>query len=824
MLARATILRVAPMPDVAENGTGAMRKTRVVIAKPGLDGHDRGAKVIARALRDAGMEVIYTGLRQTPEQIAAAALQEDADVIGLSILSGAHMHICPAADGAAARERARPRDGARRRHHSGRGHPEAAGDGHRRASSCRAARCRTSSISSTARCSPAPRRSEPPMPKTLLLADDSVTIQRVVELTFAHEDIRVVSVSRRARARSSGSRASGRTSCWWTSTCRRWTATPSSQHSKKSPRLRTRAGAAARRRVRAGRSGARARRSAATASSSSRSSRSIVVTRVKELLDRRGRCRRVGRRAAETGLAHVFRAGGFAVAGDSSRRRHRPGLSQRRPRRRNSIRCPRVRIPRTRAGRRSCGPRQARTPRRPRLSRSSCRRDRCGTADTRSAYTPHDNSLAAAGRARRRRPRSRSRTRSPRCWPPNSRPARGAAGPPAVPVAISEASVEDAVRRVLVAHDRRPRPAHRRRHGRAADSRRDREDQGESGVNRFRGTSVAPEPVHVTRRSRQSPPSKVSKRKWTAHVGSRRRRTGSTDRRRASASTRSTRRRRPSAARCTSDTSSRTRTPTSSRAFSACAARPCSIRWDGTTTACRPSAACRTTTACAAIRRCRTTRRSRRRPPPESRRSSVSRPNFVELCATLTAEDEKAFEHLWRHLGLSVDWSADLRDDRPARAARLADWRSCGCWRAARRISSKRRRSGTWTSARRSRRPSSRIARCRARTIASGSRPATDPARRVEIDTTRPELIPGVRRARRASGRRALSAAVRQARAHAAVRRARAGPRAPAGRSREGHRHRDDLHVRRRHRRHVVARAVAAGARDHSGRTARCGR
>ena len=72
-----------------------MRKIRVVIAKPGLDGHDRGAKVIARALRDAGMEVIYTGLRQTPEQIVDAALQEDADVIGLSILSGAHNHICP---------------------------------------------------------------------------------------------------------------------------------------------------------------------------------------------------------------------------------------------------------------------------------------------------------------------------------------------------------------------------------------------------------------------------------------------------------------------------------------------------------------------------------------------------------------------------------------------------------------------------------------------------------------------------------------------------------------------------------------------------------
>jgi methylmalonyl-CoA mutase cobalamin-binding domain/chain len=72
-----------------------VQKIRVIIAKPGLDGHDRGAKVIARALRDAGMEVIYMGLRQTPEQIVSAALQEDADAIGLSILSGAHMHICP---------------------------------------------------------------------------------------------------------------------------------------------------------------------------------------------------------------------------------------------------------------------------------------------------------------------------------------------------------------------------------------------------------------------------------------------------------------------------------------------------------------------------------------------------------------------------------------------------------------------------------------------------------------------------------------------------------------------------------------------------------
>ena len=71
------------------------KKIRVLIAKPGLDGHDRGAKVIARALRDAGMEVIYTGIRQTPEMIAEAALQEDVDVVGLSILSGAHMALFP---------------------------------------------------------------------------------------------------------------------------------------------------------------------------------------------------------------------------------------------------------------------------------------------------------------------------------------------------------------------------------------------------------------------------------------------------------------------------------------------------------------------------------------------------------------------------------------------------------------------------------------------------------------------------------------------------------------------------------------------------------
>ncbi len=83
------------MPDNGDVGTKPSRTIRVLVAKPGLDGHDRGAKVVARALRDAGMEVIYTGIRQTPEMIAEAALQEDVDVVGLSILSGAHMALFP---------------------------------------------------------------------------------------------------------------------------------------------------------------------------------------------------------------------------------------------------------------------------------------------------------------------------------------------------------------------------------------------------------------------------------------------------------------------------------------------------------------------------------------------------------------------------------------------------------------------------------------------------------------------------------------------------------------------------------------------------------
>lgn len=82
--------------NVERDQTMTKDKIRVLVAKPGLDGHDRGAKVVARALRDAGMEVIYTGIRQTPDMIVEAAIQEDADVIGLSILSGAHLELFPA--------------------------------------------------------------------------------------------------------------------------------------------------------------------------------------------------------------------------------------------------------------------------------------------------------------------------------------------------------------------------------------------------------------------------------------------------------------------------------------------------------------------------------------------------------------------------------------------------------------------------------------------------------------------------------------------------------------------------------------------------------
>lgn len=89
------MFRLRGLPSEADNDSGMHRRIRVLVAKPGLDGHDRGAKVIARALRDAGMEVIYTGLRQSPEMIVNAARQEDVQVIGLSILSGAHNAIVP---------------------------------------------------------------------------------------------------------------------------------------------------------------------------------------------------------------------------------------------------------------------------------------------------------------------------------------------------------------------------------------------------------------------------------------------------------------------------------------------------------------------------------------------------------------------------------------------------------------------------------------------------------------------------------------------------------------------------------------------------------
>src|SRR6188768_3340803 len=170
-----------------------MRKIRVVIAKPGLDGHDRGAKVIARALRDAGMEVIYTGLRQTPEQVMSAALQEDADVIGLSILSGAHMHICPRL--------------MQLLHEKGMDDVLVVVGGI--IPDVDIPRLRDIGVKGiflpgtpmqeiidfiAANVRPRMEHVWHPMSHKLLLADDSVTIQRVIELTFADEDVKVTVV------------------------------------------------------------------------------------------------------------------------------------------------------------------------------------------------------------------------------------------------------------------------------------------------------------------------------------------------------------------------------------------------------------------------------------------------------------------------------------------------------------------------------------------------------------------------------------------------------------------------------------------------------
>ena len=314
----------------------------------------------------------------------------------------------------------------------------------------------------------------------------------------------------------------------------------------------------------------------------------------------------------------------------------------------------------------------------------------------------------------------------------------------------------------------------------------------------------------------RSPPSKGSKRSGPPD-GRRTASTGSIVRVRAKRSTRSTRRRRPSADRCTSATSSPSPTPTSSRAFSGCAARRCSIRWDGTTTACRPSGACRTTTACAAIRRCRTTRRSRRRTSRPSSRSRC-RGRTSSSCATrLTGEDEKAFEQLWKYLGLSVDWSMTYATigKRAQRVSQLAflhllkrglayqveaptlwdvDFRTA----VAQAELEDREMPGAYH----------RI-RFAQRAGAGGV---------VEIDTTRPELIPACvalvahpddERYKPLFGTEVVTPLFG---VRVPVQRAR------AGRSRKGQRHRDDLHLRRHHRRHLVARAEPAGARDHSGR------
>ena len=250
-----------------------MRKMRVVIAKPGSrrsrprrQGHRPRA---ARRRHGSDLHGPAADARADRRRRAAGGRRRHRPV---DPERRAHAHL-PAADGAAAREGAGPRARARRRHHSGRRHPEAARRWASRASSCRAARCRTSSTSSTSACSRAPRRSDGPMPKTLLLADDSVTIQRVIELTFAHEDVRVVSVGDGEQRRASASTASGRTSCWPTSACREVDGYDVVAHVKKSPRCGTcpcccwpaRSSRSTR---------TRARRAGATASSSSRSSRS----------------------------------------------------------------------------------------------------------------------------------------------------------------------------------------------------------------------------------------------------------------------------------------------------------------------------------------------------------------------------------------------------------------------------------------------------------------------------------------------------------------------------------------------------------------------
>ena len=251
-------------------------------------------------------------------------------------------------------------------------------------------------------------------------------------------------------------------------------------------------------------------------------------------------------------------------------------------------------------------------------------------------------------------------------------------------------------------------------------------------------------------------------------------------------------------------------TPTRSRASSGCAGGRSSTRWAGTTTACRPSAACRTTSACAATRPCPTTPISS--PPAEASEKepvAVSRPNFVELCLQLTESDERAFEALWRRLGLSVDWSMTYTTI--GRLAQRISQRSFlasagprrglsarGADAVGRRLPDRCRPGG----ARGSRAPRGDAPGALRRRRARSRRPDRDHA---------PELIAAMRGAARPSRGRAPRRSRRQRGADAAVRHARAGAHAPARRAREGHRSRDGLHLRRPHRRGLVARARPAG-------------
>ena len=247
-------------------------------------------------------------------------------------------------------------------------------------------------------------------------------------------------------------------------------------------------------------------------------------------------------------------------------------------------------------------------------------------------------------------------------------------------------------------------------------------------------------------------------------------------------------------------------------------ARPSSSRSAGTTTAWPPSAGCRTSTACAATRRSPTTPTSRRRsaatPPKDHQEVPISRPNFVELCHELTATDEAAFEELFRRLGLSFDWSLlyTTINDVSRRTSQLAFLRNL-----ARGEAYSAEAPTLWD-------VDDRTAVAQAE-IEDRERPGAyhllafaRPRRRRADRHHPPRAGRQLRRPRRPPRRRALPLAVRLDGAHAAVRRRGPGRRPPAGRARQGHRHRHGLHVRRHHRRHVVARARPADAQRHRAR------